>query len=101
MVEIHTLKPLDVDLLVRMARETRPVVTAEEHNTIGVLGRAVAEVLSEPYPVSIERVDIKDTFTDTEPFFQSLYKYGLGVMDIVGAAKMVMERRNERREGDC
>ena len=65
LLEIHTLKPLDRDLLLQAAEETGALVTAEEHNIIGGLGSAVAEVLSEGCPVPLERVGIRDRFCPT------------------------------------
>lgn len=100
-VEIHTLKPVDEDLLVAAARRTGAMVTAEEHSVIGGLGGAAAEALSCWYPVPIERVGIRDTFAETGPYFPLLDKYGLGVIDIVESAKRVMERRDKEHEGGC
>ena len=92
-LEIHTLKPLDKNLIIKAARETGAIVTAEEHSVIGGLGGAVAETLSESYPVPIERVGIQDTFTESGPYFSLLEKYGLGVMDIVKAAKRAVSKK--------
>ena len=92
-LEIHTLKPLDKNLIIKAARETGAIVTAEEHSVIGGLGGAVAETLSESYPVPIERVGIQDTFTESGPYFSLLEKYGLGVMDIVEAAKRAVSKK--------
>jgi transketolase len=61
-VNIHTIKPIDKDLIVEVAKKTGKVITAEEHSIIGGLGSAVAEVLSEEYPVKIKRIGIKDQF---------------------------------------
>lgn len=94
-VEIHTLKPLDVDTLVAAARKTGAVVTAEEHSVIGGLGGAVAEALSGLYPAPIERVGLKDTFAETGPYFPMLEKYGLGVKDISAAAEKAIQRRGK------
>ncbi len=84
---IHTVKPLDTDLLVQAARETGCVVTAEEHSIVGGLGGAVAEALSELAPVPVVRVGIRDRFAETGPYAALMDKYGLGVADIVAAAK--------------
>src|SRR5512137_1466235 len=62
LLEIHTLKPLDTELLLQAAAQTGALVTAEEHTIIGGLGSAVAEILSEKYPVPLERVGIHDRF---------------------------------------
>jgi len=92
-LEIHTLKPLDKNLIIKAARETGAIVTAEEHSVIGGLGGAVAETLSESYPVPIERVGIQDTFTESGPYFPLLEKYGLGVTNIVKAAKRAISKK--------
>ena len=91
-VEISTLKPLDRELLLAVAKETGGVVTAEEHSIVGGLGDAVASYLSETYPVPLKRVGIKDTFTETGPYFELLDRYGMAVGDIISAARVVRRR---------
>ncbi|MGC8877620.1 MAG: transketolase family protein [Anaerolineae bacterium] len=86
-MEIHTIKPLDADAVVRAARETGALVTAEEHNIIGGLGAAVTEVVSDAYPVPVKRVGIPDRFTETGPYAALLDRYGMAVMDVVRAAR--------------
>ena len=86
-MEIHTIKPLDADAVVRSARETGALVTAEEHNIIGGLGAAVTEVVSDAYPVPVKRVGIPDRFTETGPYAALLDRYGMAVMDVVRAAR--------------
>jgi len=90
-IEIHTLKPLDVDIIIRAADETGAIVTAEEHSVIGGLGGAVAEVISENKPVPMERVGIKDTFTESGEYNELLEKYGMGIKHIIDAARKVMK----------
>ncbi len=86
-IEIHTLKPIDEELIVQAARETGAIVTAEEHSVIGGLGGAVAEVLGSRCPVPVWRVGIADTFAETGPYEALLERYGLGVTDIVAGAR--------------
>ncbi|PWH20881.1 MAG: transketolase [Ardenticatenia bacterium] len=86
-VEIHTIKPLDADAVVRAARETGALVTAEEHNIIGGLGAAVTEVVSDAYPVPVKRVGIPDRFAETGPYAALLDRYGMAVTDVVRAAR--------------
>jgi transketolase len=87
-IEIHTLKPLDVDLITQAAAETGAIVTAEEHSIIGGLGSAVTEALAECCPVPIRRVGIRDTFTRTAKTPETLMDaLGMGVSDIVNAAQ--------------
>lgn len=92
-LEIHTIKPIDVAALVRAASETGALVTAEEHNIIGGLGSAVAEVLGEKQPCILERVGVKDTFAESGPYNQLLEKYGLTAEAIVAAARRAVARK--------
>ncbi len=87
-INIHTIKPLDEDLVVAAAKETGKVVTVEEHSVIGGLGGAVCEVLSEKAPVPVKRVGINDVFGESGPAVKLLEKYGLdgkGVYESVKA----------------
>jgi transketolase len=94
LLEIHTLKPLDRDLLLQAAVETGAVVTAEEHSIIGGLGSAVAETLSEAQPVPLERVGIHDRFCPTGRDLEKLMDVcGLSVADVVAASQRVLERK--------
>ena len=61
-VDIHTIKPIDEELIIKCAKETKKIVTVEDHNIIGGLGSAVCEVLSTNYPKMVTRLGIKDTF---------------------------------------
>ena len=86
-VNIHTLKPIDEELIIKSAKETGAVVTAEEHSIIGGLGSAVAEVLSENYPVPVLRVGIKDTFGESGKPDELLKAYNLTSEDVVAKVK--------------
>ncbi|MGU9539003.1 transketolase family protein [Clostridium tepidum] len=86
-INIHTIKPIDKDIIVNVARETGLVITAEEHSIIGGLGSAVCEVLSENHPVPVLRVGIKDTFGESGKPAELLKKYELTSEDIVKAVK--------------
>jgi transketolase len=92
-VNIHTIKPLDTALIIRMAQHTQAVVTAEEHSIIGGLGSAVAEVLVENAPVPMERIGLHDTFGESGNGLSLMRKYHLVAEDIVRAAKNVMKRK--------
>jgi transketolase len=94
-LEIHTIKPLDVDLVWQAAEETGAMVTAEEHSVIGGLGGALAEALCGGRPVPLERVGVADTFACTAFDPDSLMDaYGLAVEDIVSAAKRALARKS-------
>jgi transketolase len=97
-LEIHTVKPLDKELLQQAAEETGALVTAEEHSIIGGLGGAVAEALSESRPVPLVRVGIPDVFTRTAPSPEVLMDaYGLAVEDVVSAVRQVLARKSDRQ----
>lgn len=94
-LELHTIKPLDSELVIQAARETSCVVTAEEHSVIGGLGSAVAETLAEEFPVPVVRVGIRDRFAETGPYFDLLDRYGMAVADVVSAAKRAIGMKKE------
>jgi transketolase len=89
-LEVHTIKPLDVDNVLSAAHETGALVTAEEHSIIGGLGGAVAEAVTDACPVPIKRVGIADRFAETGPYLEMLDRYGMSVEDIVAAARQAM-----------
>ena len=76
-INIHTIKPLDEDLVVKAAKETGKVVTVEEHSVIGGLGSAVCDVLSEKCPTQVMKIGINDTFGESGPAVELVKKYGL------------------------
>ena len=76
-INIHTIKPLDEELVVAAAKETGKVVTVEEHSVIGGLGSAVCDVLSEKAPTKVMKIGINDTFGESGPAVELLKKYGL------------------------
>ncbi len=86
-INIHTIKPIDEDILVKAARETGAVVTAEEHSIVGGLGSAVAEVLSEKCPVPVLRVGVEDKFGKSGQVPELLREYGLTPENIAKKAK--------------
>ncbi len=86
-INIHTIKPIDKELLVKAAKETGAIVTAEEHSVIGGLGSAVSEVITEEFPVPVLKVGIKDTFGESGKPNELLEKYGLTTQAIVEHSK--------------
>jgi transketolase len=86
-INVHTIKPIDKDAIVKAARETGVVITAEEHSIIGGLGSAVCEVLSENQPTPVVRVGVRDTFGESGKPAELLKAYGLTADDIVKAVK--------------
>ena len=86
-IDMHTIKPLDEEIIIRAAEETGAIVTAEEHTVIGGLGSAVAEVVAQNCPVKMKLVGVKDTFGESGKPAQLLEKYGLTVQDLREAVK--------------
>ena len=92
-VDLHTLKPIDRDLIVRCARETGAIVTAEEHQVNGGLGGAVAEVVVQSAPVPMELVAVHDRFGQSGKPSELMDAFGLRASDIVEAAGRVLKRK--------
>ena len=92
-VNLHTLKPLDAELIVRCARETGCVVTAEEHQVNGGLGGAVAEVLVREHPVPVEMVAVWDRFGQSGKPAELMEAFGLTARHVVAAAEKALARK--------
>ena len=86
-INIHTIKPLDEELVIAAAKETGKVVTVEEHSVIGGLGSAVAEVLSEKAPTKMLKIGVNDTFGESGPAVALIKKYGLDAESIYKKVK--------------
>lgn len=93
-LDMHTIKPLDVDAVAQAARQTGAIVTVEEHTILGGLGGAVAEAASEVHPVPIRRVGLADRFAETGPYDRILDAYGMSVDAIVSAAQAAVDAKN-------
>ncbi len=97
-LEIHTIKPLDRELICRAAAETGALVAAEEHSIIGGLGGAVAEALAAGCPAVLEQVGIPDCFARTGPDPETVMDaFGLAVSDIVAASRRALARKPRGR----
>ena len=94
-INIHTIKPIDKDILVAAAKETGAIVTAEEHSVIGGLGSAVSEALAEEYPVPVVKLGVNDTFGKSGPALELLKIFGLDAENIVIKAKKAIELKNK------
>lgn len=95
-INMHTIKPLDRTAVIKAARETGAVVTAEEHSVIGGLGGAVSEIVSEEFPVPVVKIAVEDTFAESGKPEELLEKYGLTAKDIVLAAKKAVSMKDKR-----
>ncbi len=93
-INIHTIKPLDVEAVIASVRKTKSVVTAEEHQMNGGLGDSIAQVLAKHFPAPIEMVAVNDSFGESGTPEQLLKKYGLDTPNIVQAAEKVIARKN-------
>ena len=82
-IDIHTIKPIDKELIVKCAKETKRIITVEDHNIIGGLGSAVCEVLSEEYPTKVERMGIPDCFGRSGKAEELLHYYKIDCDAIV------------------
>jgi transketolase len=92
-INIHTIKPLDRDAIIKSIKKTKCVVTAEEHMLNGGLGESIAQLLSRELPTPLEMVGVNDTFGESGTPRQLMEKYGLTSSDIVKASKKVITRK--------
>ena len=91
-INIHTIKPIDKELILKAAKETKAIITAEDHSIYGGLGSAVAEILAENYPIKIERIGVKDRFGESGRPEELYEKYGLTSSAIVNATKKLLKK---------
>jgi transketolase len=95
-IDCFTIKPIDKEILEKAARETGSIVTCEEHNILGGLGSAVAEVVSELYPVPIKRIGAQDMFGESardNEISQLLEKHGITSINITNTVKEIQSRK--------
>jgi transketolase len=92
-MNLSTIKPLDVDAVVALAKEVKAIVTVEDHQITGGMGSAVAECLAENYPVPIEFVGVKDKFGQSGTPSELEKYYGLDVSDIIEKVQKVLKRK--------
>lgn len=98
-LNVHTLKPIDRNAIIRSAKRTNRILTVEEHSTHGGLGGIVAEILAEEYPVLMKMVGIRDVFGESGEYNELLKKHGLTVENIVKSAKELL-RSNQQAIGE-
>jgi len=92
-IDLHTIKPIDAAAVEKLARQCGRVVTAEEHNVLGGMGSAVAEVLGERYPTRMKRVGVMDTFGESGDPGALLKKYGLTSAEVEQAAAALLQAK--------
>ena len=93
LIDMHTIKPIDSELIIDSAKRTGAIVTVEDHNIMGGLGSAVCEVLSENLPTPVERIGLRDTFAESGAYGSLLKKYHMSADDIAKAAMRAVERK--------
>jgi len=93
LINMHTIKPLDKEAVIKAAKKTGCIVTAEEHNIIGGLGSAVTEAVCEECPVPVVRVGVNDEFGKSGPAVELLHLYGLDAENIVKHAKIAISKK--------
>jgi pyruvate dehydrogenase E1 component beta subunit len=93
LINIHTIKPLDTEAILRSIAKTKCAVTVEEHNVIGGLGDSIAQVAAKHFPIPIEMIGTNDTFGESGKPAELLVKYGLDTPFIVTAVEKVMQRK--------
>ena len=93
LINIHTIKPLDTEAVLKSAAKTKCVVVAEEHNVIGGLGESISRVLAQHQPTLMEFVAVNDTFGESGKVPDLIAKYGLDTVDVVNATKKVLARK--------
>ena len=91
-INIHTIKPLDEELVVAAAKETGKVVTIEEHSVIGGLGSAVCDALCANHPTPVYKIGINDTFGESGPAVELIKKYGLDAKSIYEKVKVFVNK---------
>ncbi|MGN0687335.1 MAG: transketolase family protein [Oscillospiraceae bacterium] len=89
-INIHTIKPIDRDIIIKAAKETGRIITVEEHSVIGGLGSAVADVVTEECPVPVIKIGVKDVFGHSGPAVALLKEFGLCADNIVATAKAAL-----------
>ena len=86
-IDMHTIKPIDKEMIIKCAKETKKLISVEDHNVIGGLGTAIADVLTEYYPTKLIKIGIKDTFGKSGKAEELLEYYGLTANNIINTVK--------------
>lgn len=92
LIHMHTVKPLDREIVIAAAQETNGIITVEEHSIIGGLGEAVAGLVAETYPCPVQRIGMQDVFGESGMAPDLFDKYGLRATNIIQAAKRILDR---------
>lgn len=90
LLEVSTIKPIDIDTLAKSVSKTGKIITVEEHNVHGGLGSAVAEAVGKHCPVKMDMIGFEDTFAETGPYMNLLTEYGISAENIVNRTKAIL-----------
>jgi transketolase len=93
LIDMHTIKPLDSEIIIKAAKETGVIITVEEHNIIGGLGSAVCEVITGEYPVPVLRIGVNDEFGRSGAYEKLMDLYGLTAANIIAKAKLALSKK--------
>lgn len=93
-INLHTIKPLDENTLLKYAKKTGAIVTIEEHQKAAGMGSAVAEFISQNYPIPIEIIGVEDTFGESGEGYKLLEKYGISTKHIIQKVNKILKRKN-------
>ncbi len=94
-INLHTIKPLDVNTILRSVKRTGAIVSIEEHQRMGGMGSAIAEVIVEKYLVPMEIIGVEDVFGESGDGYELLNKYGISTQEIIKRVKKVIRRKNK------
>jgi transketolase len=92
LINIHTIKPIDREIVLKAARETGKIITVEEHNVIGGLGDAVCSVLCEELPTPVYKIGVNDVYGHSGPAADLLDEFGLNAANIIEVTKKVLKK---------
>ena len=92
-INIHTIKPIDKEIIIKAAQETGLIITAEEHSVIGGLGSAVCDVLSANYPTKVVKIGVNDVFGHSGPAVDLLKEFGLSSENIIKTTKEAVNNK--------
>jgi len=96
-LNVHTIKPIDKNAIIKAAKETGVIITVEEHSVYGGLGSAVAEILGEEYPIVMRMIGTKDIFGESGEYKELLKKHGLTAENIVKSSKELLNNKKIKR----
>lgn len=95
LINLHTIKPLDKNTILKFAKKTNAILTCEEHQKIGGMGSAISEFISQTYPIPIEIIGVEDSFGESGNAYELLDKYKISTNEIIKKSKILLKRKNQ------